>query len=606
MSSASSSDGSERGFALYAATESKILGIRLYTTKRAEVTREFTFDVKQGQNRVHLEGISAFMDQDSVRVEARGPATIHDVSISKLPSNNLQAITMSGLKRRRSELEDRMKVLRNTQNSLASYLSTMNAQSTPPEHVEDFVKTYARLSDDIHQKLQEVEEELQDVEECITEENSLEYRRIEGFQVSVELWSDMEGKMELVLSYAVTEAFWRPAYEIRVDTNQQQAPVTVIYKAVISQSTGEAWSDAPLTLETVTPRQNFTMAEFGTWDITVSNPHQVTSPTRKRKSTASTRPRKRGRFLDVEPEAPEEEDADAEDDDYVEDDKDTTMHHTTLVPSGSHFIPPFQIPGSVTIPSRRRSQNFTIAQLHLKADLIWECLPKQDSRVYMKAKIHNDSAYAFLLGQAHVFVDKSFVSKVCLRPVNPAESFNLSLGVDPYIQVGYHPCGKEVTNSNPMSGFLSKATSATYTRKMSISNKGRAPISLLRVLDNIPVSDDSQITVKLLQPALKLPTLPLPTISSPSTSTSTISAFTTSNSTNGIPVLSLGEGVSAQWYAAEQALAGTASTSELERIGRDGKISWLIEELKPQATVDLVLQWEISAESLDLSQILGV
>jgi hypothetical protein len=99
----------------------------------------------------------------------------------------------------------------------------------------------------------------------------------------------------------------------------------------------------------------------------------------------------------------------------------------------------------------------------------------------------------------------------------------------------------------------------------------------LKVVDRIPVSEDSQINVKLTLPAL------------PMNSTSGGASLSLSSITDALTKkVKLAEGVVAQWYG-----AGEENTNA-EYLGKDGKVQWVC-SLGSQDQVDLILQWEVSA-----------
>ncbi|PPQ88871.1 hypothetical protein CVT25_009065 [Psilocybe cyanescens] len=63
------------------------------------------------------------------------------------------------------------------------------------------------------------------------------------------------------------DADWTPGYDIRVDTKAKEQAVTIMYKASITQNTGESWDNAPLTLETVTPSFGITSPVLHSWRL---------------------------------------------------------------------------------------------------------------------------------------------------------------------------------------------------------------------------------------------------------------------------------------------------------------------------------------------------
>lgn len=59
------------------------------------------------------------------------------------------------------------------------------------------------------------------------------------------------GEVELLVSYVVRKAAWKPAYDVRVSTDDRQ--LQLVYYGEVRQSTGEDWTDAEVSLSTAQP-----------------------------------------------------------------------------------------------------------------------------------------------------------------------------------------------------------------------------------------------------------------------------------------------------------------------------------------------------------------
>lgn len=192
-------------------------------------------------------------------------------------------------------------------------------------------------------------------------------------------------------------------------------------------------------------------------------------------------------------------------------------------------------------------------------------------------------------GQSSVNVDGRVISKSDVPLVGPGESFDCPLkyvhstyytyahfnllilpSVDPSIQVTYHPRSKKVFQS----GICTKTTNHMYSQRITIANTKTQPIENLKIIDQIPVSDDSKITVKLVRPALGVPG----------------EGFGGGGMSTGepkvLPPVSVASGVVAQWHGADE--AGV----EVEALGKDGKLNWIC-AVPGQEKIGLVLQWEV-------------
>ena len=93
----------------------------------------------------------------------------------------------------------------------------------------------------------------------------------------------------------------------------------------------------------------------------------------------------------------------------------------------------------------------------------------------------------------------------------------------------------------------------------------------LKITDQIPVSQNANITVNLISPALTLPT----------TSTLKLAGKVTT------PRVRISEGIYAQWNGSDD------PNGDFSALGRNGKIDWLC-AIPASGTVNLLLQWEVT------------
>lgn len=134
--------------------------------------------------------------------------------------------------------------------------------------------------------------------------------------------------------------------------------------------------------------------------------------------------------------------------------------------------------------------------------------------------------------------------------------------LDPSIRVVYHPSSKFVSTS----GFLARTTTHSFSQTISIHNTKSIPVHNLRVLEHIPISNDEEITVKIIDPAL------------PTSDTS----YTSSGLDRQINV---GSGIFAQWSKGDHTDSAT--------LGKDGKLEWVC-TVEAFGKINLTLRWELS------------
>jgi hypothetical protein len=135
-----------------------------------------------------------------------------------------------------------------------------------------------------------------------------------------------------------------------------------------------------------------------------------------------------------------------------------------------------------------------------------------------------------------------------------------------------HPLVKKVSQS----GFYNKASNHLFSKRITIFNTKSSAINDFKVIDQVPVSEDAQINVKLVSPSLVIPD----------------HSATTRGNNGGTPSapppVKVSDGVVAQWAGADEA------GFDVESLGKDGKFNWVC-SVPAQGTVNLLLAWEVSA-----------
>jgi hypothetical protein len=112
---------------------------------------------------------------------------------------------------------------------------------------------------------------------------------------------------------------------------------------------------------------------------------------------------------------------------------------------------------------------------------------------FLVAEVKNPTGQPLPGGQAKLFVGADPAGVARLKTVAAGETFTLPLGLDRSIK----PI-RNVRVVTSESGILSKDETSEYTVTIEVANSGRQPIRL-RVVDQIPVTDDKDLQVKLVR-----------------------------------------------------------------------------------------------------------
>ncbi|TFK24420.1 hypothetical protein FA15DRAFT_669652 [Coprinopsis marcescibilis] len=607
---------------LVSAVASKITGVSVYT-RGAEITRSLKVDLKTGQNQIIIDGLPNVLAEDSVRVDGHGSATIHDVTISPTPPKPhavLTSPTLEELRAKKTSIENAKERAKNASEFLVTYISRQDPPQIDPGKLQDIIDNYESASHKLDERLTKLRAEKRRVSGEICEEEerirsnhaATATSGMLNNRVTISMCADAECPVELELRYMVTNATWKPIYDVRIDTEAglKGKPVVLTYKANIAQYTGEDWAGVPIVLETAEPTVGLHLPTLYSWTISVYDPPPPTQysgpvmPTSElrmqpmmappvfvqasRPRSRSRSPRRQSRSRSRSPRA------------------DIIMSQPIHAPSvikqmmaeaskAVDFNVTYTVPGLMTIPGDQIAHSVTIVKLELDTTLEWVSVVRSDARVYLKAVIKNASDYSFLSGTSSVYLDGSFIAKSHIPAVRPGQSFDCSLGLDPSIRVTYPPLSKRLVQS----GFVTKSKTQTYTQQIMIHNTKSVAIDNLIIRGQVPVSVHSNVTVKLSSPPLEAP-------DARSASNTATSMFSMQKETvvnkSGVHVpapVNVGKGIVAQWDGVDNVLF----EEDVGSLGKNGLLFWKC-SVPPQGKVNLSLRYEVSAP-VD-SQILGL
>ncbi|KAF8194400.1 hypothetical protein K438DRAFT_1588438 [Mycena galopus ATCC 62051] len=568
---------------LQSVADSKIIGVSLYSS-RAEITRLYKFTVKTGQNQVNISGLPNVLEAESLRVEGRGAATIHDVTVSTSKGEHVPTSSpeLTSLLSKREKTSNALARCQKSIASLEKYLSSLSVEHLDVSKLESVMENYDSTGAKLDAKQSELTSEIR----VLDAEIALERARIAvphendklRVKAAIGVFAQAEGDVEIALIYAVPRATWKAFYDIRVDISAKEDPINLIYKAAIKQNTGESWDDIPLTLETSTPTFGLGIPQLPAWNLDVNRYGGM-------KMMKSRAPGMNVDLLErLRSDRKESLSANEGGGGDLLEEMEPMDYSGAAVTSKGNFSATFRVPGIVTIPSDGEAHNFTIVQLSLKAEMSWISVPKVDTKAHIQARITNASEYTLLSGTASVYVDGSFISRSDVPAVSPQESFDCPLGVDPSIRITYHPIIKKLSHS----GFYTKSANYVFSQRITVFNTKGVTVECLKIVDQIPTSQNSQIEVKLVSPALTLP-------SENNTSSGGISSLSSlgkgassaSKNASAPQVLNVMRGVVAQWDGVDE------PDCAVEALGLDRKLNWVC-SVAAQAKINLALEWEVT------------
>jgi hypothetical protein len=231
----------------------------------AQVTRTAMVNVNAGTSTLVFENISPGIDVQSIQVHANGEFTILSVK------HELDFLNEQTKQKRVEDLRVQQKSIKdkiNLQNSLSSVYQeeenmlvknqVISGQNTGLDIIKlkqalDFqterLTALKKKQQDNNLQILALTTELQKYNQQIADINKGATKETSNILVTVSSKTSLQ--TEFTLSYVVHNASWFPTYDIRA--KNVNSPISISYKANVSQQSGEDWKNIKLTLSTGNP-----------------------------------------------------------------------------------------------------------------------------------------------------------------------------------------------------------------------------------------------------------------------------------------------------------------------------------------------------------------
>lgn len=270
---------------------------------------------------------------------------------------------------------------------------------------------------------------------------------------------------QIDLSYLVGNVSWQPFYDIRIKDNKSN--VQFFLKANITQSTGEDWNNVNLKLTTANPAEGGIKPELQTnWLGFFLN--REYDKNLESVNIRGARSENTAYYIDG-----------------VRTGKDATI-------SQNMFNTEFETNIAYTIPSDNQNHQVDLTSFAQSAIYGYAVVPKLNKEVFVTAQVLANDLINQISGEANVYYDGTFTGKTLVSPtVN--DTLLLTLGKDKRTQVERVKL-KDFSSKSFFGGTKTEQT----TYEIKVKNTHKETI-ILTLEDQIPVSNNSEIAVKLLE-----------------------------------------------------------------------------------------------------------
>ncbi|TFL07849.1 hypothetical protein BDV98DRAFT_521053 [Pterulicium gracile] len=486
-----------------------IHSITVYNSSKAEIVRLFPIQLQDGLNKIEIKSLPATIDTKSIRVSGLGDARLHDVlcllNERKRPGPTDSSEVLTQLRTSQGRLQRERESLVHEGKILTDYSRTLTGEHVSPSDLESFIKTFSQHSRqnlgavaDLDDKIEQMSKKIR----ATLDEISLRKGPKAVGEVSIVVAANSAANIDLKLTYIVSNASWQPTYELHATTTdgKPSSTVTLNYRAHVTQSTGEDWTDAQLTLSTSNTSMNTTIPELPTLKIkpkpkpppmpvpmTRSAPPPPPARAMPMMAMSFGGPQSHSRHVVTNAdEAPIESDEEDEDMGFCFMDDEVPAPTKTVVKDSALSVS-YSVQGRATIPSDGIAHMVSLAELEFESNVKHIAVPRVESIVYLQCEVKNTSEYRLLPGSVGVILDDSFVSQTSILDVPAGDTFTCTLGVDPAIKITY---SRKATHSDVKAGAFSEAKrTTTYTVRISVTNKHTFTLEDLVIREALPMVD---------------------------------------------------------------------------------------------------------------------
>lgn len=477
---------------------SKVTEVTVYSD-RALVTRNTVVDLQAGERTIVLSGLPSCIDPASIQVTGTGSAILKDVKVNQKNYTQAPDSILNPLLKQKQLVEDSIQSINdlittagkekefidNIAKKVTSVDKEKSSGEIGPEQwikMVDFYATRLKTVDNSIRGLQKSNKELQTHLNKIQSDIN-ELGKPEGmstYDVKLDMYSKKSEQISINCSYIVFGPAWYPLYDLRASSNEKTLNVTGY--AVVSQNTNENWENVKVRISTARPSVSGTPPELQPWFISFYQPHYAETEMKSmaKKSMASEE-KNDMQFLRGAVDSPPAP---------------VSMPAPQVqVETGATSVV-YQIDGKYTINADNQEHKVALLNKDFPAEFSYSSIPKLAPYAYLKAEVKNESEYSLLPGRANIYLDNSFVTNSDFSLVAPGEKFKTSLGIDEGMQVKYKLMKKYSQNE----GIIAKKEKVIYEYQILVTNKKKIPQNI-SISDQIPVSNNEDIIVTLLQPS---------------------------------------------------------------------------------------------------------
>jgi TonB-dependent SusC/RagA subfamily outer membrane receptor len=518
-------------------------------TKGAQIEREATVSLQQGQMILKLTGLSPYIKKESIRVDGDGSYTILTVQHQNDYLNELnKSKEIETLKNKIEELQLKIedeeawiKIIKDKLDFLYSNKDIAGKeQSINPEVFKSLNAIYGdnieTLNLDLLKRQRKIIDYKKESDKLNNQLTSLNNKSdLPSGTVLVTIESKQIKASKISFNYLVDNAAWYPSYDIRFLGIDR--PLNITYKANVRQNTGIDWDNVSLVLSTAKTNISAKIPLLTPFYLQFYYP-EIANALQGRMAGvqisensgapgADSEIRIRGMSsingnsnpLYVVDGIPQNDISalnpnDIQNIEVLKDASATAIYGsrgangvvlvTTKSGNDKSSVPltitskretsnEYIVDASQTIISNNKTTTVRFRESNLKADFEYQSIPKLSENVFLIGKINDWYKAELIDGEVNVYLENSYVGKSNINTEQFNDTLDISFGIDNNISIK-----REKLTEFSENQFIGSNRKETIAYKLTLRNNKSYPISTL-IYDQIPVSTTKDIQVETLE-----------------------------------------------------------------------------------------------------------
>jgi uncharacterized protein (TIGR02231 family) len=464
---------------------SEIEKVRIYQNG-AFVSRTVKTTLNPGLNEVVFDGLSPYINPNSVTVKGMGDATIIGVNFQQnYLKDQKKSPEINKLETERDSFNIKLRYIQNKIAATNEGIAVLQANKSIGGNnngvvandliaiVDYYVKKINALKDDLIElglKEQKTQEQINKINQQLNVLNNRQNQPEGNIVVTVDAKTKSPATFDF--SYLInSNVSWTPNYDVRV--KNINTPIEFVLKAKVYQSTGEDWTNANLTLNTGNPTDGAQKPILYPWYLNFQvYDYKVKSMQR----------------MDASPSMMAEEKIA-----LSESNAGKTMYWDNTQMMENQLSNEYIIQNKYTLKSGNLETQIEINRTNASAYYEYACAPKLNTDAFLMGHIPNWENLNLLDAEGTVYFDGAYVGVCTIQNTTTNDTMHISLGKDERIAIKRTKVN-EVTGSSLLGSNKEKKCLYDIT----VKNTKKEAVTVI-VEEQLPISQDKDITVNALE-----------------------------------------------------------------------------------------------------------